>query len=786
MRSNVPSPISLKRITRCRAGLFVARSLLFSLALFLGCVQHTFEPTQVNTHVVRIETLKPTGAISKNVAISLFEDNTPGSKLVFDVNTGDSGVVTFRLDIPTFGHDYSLRVRKDDALGQLLYARTIFPLRLKCVDTTVIIIIPEPDTAIARDSLCGTDASRTLTFFACADTLVSQVYTIKNCGSTQYTLTPGALTAPFSIQPSTPVTLNPGEVATFIITYDGRGQTNDASSQLKITSAPASGNATLTLVGHLRHDCNIIPQHIVCGQNSISDSVRFGTVCQNQVTSGECVSFVNSNNVAVTVTSFPAAPTPYSYTVTDNAGAQHDLTTPLTLKPGESMTICVAINPTVLGASNSTLDLPMQCQGGSAFAFRIPLSAFVKACNNCICADYFHAPVVIATNVRVGTDTVVTAEIFHNDLNCPVTIGNLTKQNPTSDWAIVSTTPSLPTTVAPGGTITATVHFKPSKAGKLTDHLHVDITPAGASTPCKGDVELIGTGCNSVCADIVMPPEWLPSPPPNGPDTLFFKQGGIRKILVSAQGTSSLSDPECITVKYADTGCATKSISIVAPKSNLWSVTTTPTPLTLSPGASGQICVTFTAPTLTQVRKDFTLPNLELKYTDVLQILDPEGCTKVVPLKAVVDTLPACKEFDLAQYDLVGTGQVVYRESYLFDAGRRDNVPPAGSGAPSIGDMYLKAAAQISNPGGPVPTGFFFWKNDQLPICNNIPLVTSQLTALGPKAQTYNAALAVAKFDWLVVWVRPGVYAVIQVSALYVDGFNIPHVVFDVLYPFYF
>lgn len=763
------------------------RWALFAIVLLAGCIQHTFDPQQLNLHTVVIQTLKSTGAAAKNVDVALFDDNTTTANEIFSGNTGDSGAVSIRLEIPTFGHSYSLRIKKNDALGQLIFARTIYPLNLKCVDTLIQIVVPEADTTVQRDSVCGQDVQRTLTFFACADTEVTQAYTLTNCSNAPYVVTASKfiLGSPFSVTPAS-ATIAPGLSQQFTITYDGRGQTADASAKLTLTTTPASGNVTLILIGHLRHDCTTPTQQIVCGQNGISDVVRFGTVCQNEVTGAECVSLTNTNPSAITV-SFPQAPIPFSYVVTDNAGAQHDASQPLVLKQGESVTLCFSIDPLTSGLINADLKLPMICEGNpTTFTYDIPLLAVSKICNNCLCTDYFHDPVVLATNVKTGGDTTITIEIYRNDLNCPVTIDKVALVDALSEWTLVSVTPAVPTVVPTGSPVTATLKFHATHAGANIDHLHFSILPQGATTPCTGEIMLKGTGCNAACAAVLMPPEWLPSPLPNGLDTLFFTQNGVPLVFVSTAGSSSISDEECITLKMPDTACSASTFTIVPPRSAMWSVATTPSPLVLAPGAIATVCVRFTAPVIDEVRKDFTQAGLELKYTDLLKIIDPNGCTKNVPLKAVVDTLPECKEFDLAQYGFIGSQNVVYREIYSFGGGRQDNVPAATGGAPSFGDIYLKNATLFSSVSGNTPPGFFFWKNSQTPICNNIQTVTSSLTTLGPAGLSYTSTLTLAQYDWIVVKVTAGTYAVIQVTATYLDGFNIPHAVCSVIYPFYY
>ena len=195
-----------------------------------ACLQHTLEPDQTTRHTVTVQTLKPTGTIAKQVDISIYDNNTASAPQLFAGNTGDSGLVRALLDIPISGKIYSLRAKKLDPLGGVLFARTYYPLGLACADTVVQVIVPEAETGAETgsrvDSLCGTDVDRTLTFYACSDSSVSINYTIKNCSASAMTITSGAVNAPFSISP-TNAQIAPNGTATFTLAYSGVGQTSD-------------------------------------------------------------------------------------------------------------------------------------------------------------------------------------------------------------------------------------------------------------------------------------------------------------------------------------------------------------------------------------------------------------------------------------------------------------------------------------------------------------------------------------------------------------------------------
>lgn len=762
---------------------------LLALALMFGsCLQHTLEPDQTTRHTVVVQTLKPTGTIAKQVDIAIYDNNTSTAPQLFGGNTGDSGLVRALLDIPIGGKIYSLRAKKLDPLGGILFARTYYPLGLGCADTIVQIIVPEAETGAETgsrvDSLCGSDVERTLTFYACSDSSVAIDYTIKNCSAAPITVTPSTVNAPFSITPSSAQIAANGTVA-FTFTYSGVGQTSDKSAQVKLTTAPAQGTATLTLIGHLQYDCPGRTQIITCGVRSQSDSVAFGTVCTNKSVGPQCVTFANTTGNAVTLT-LPNARAPFLYVAYDPQGAEIG-TTSVTLQANQTITLCVSAKPIKVGHVVDSIVVPVACSNGSG-SFVVPMSVDGKECvDECTCSDYFHDPYVIGTNVPVGQDRTVTFEFFHNKLACPVTISNVAlDNNPT--WTLISTSSSIPASVPSGSSLSATVRFRPGKAGKSSAHLTFSITPQGQQTHCPGEINIHAGGCNGACVTFSLPADYHKSPvAPNGPDTLFFQQSGSPKVLVAQAGSTSVSDPEIIRITYPDTSCARKQITIVPPASDRWDVATTPSPLVLSPGDIGIITLTFKAPQIQDVRKKFMLPGMELKYPDLIKIIDPDGCEKDLPLKAVVDTLPECKEFDLSVYGFIGSQNVIYREAYGFDVGREDNVVQGGTpGYPASGEIFLKAPSTFSSVKGSIPPGFALWKNDPTPICNNIAAISSGLGAKNPPSLSYNSTIGISQYDWIIVQVKPGVYALIQVTTMYTDGYNIAHAVCSVLYPFYY
>lgn len=749
--------------------------LMLSLA---SCVQHTLDPTQPNVRLVRIQAITASGNPVPNVIVTLYDGQNSGAAIDYQGNTGDTSEVSFTLAIPTFGHNYLLDLRKSDATGTLLFDDPIYPTFLKCADTIISIVVPVPDTTTKLASMCGSDDSENFVFYVCSDTTGTQTYVLKNCGATAYTLNfPAQLSKPFYItsSPTLPTGLAAGASLPIQITYDARGQTAPSSERVTITTTPPSGNAVLTLIGNPEFNCPASPQIIVCGTNSTTDSVRFGAICEGAASGPICVPFVNSSNSSVTVT-MPSQPSPFTYTVTPSVKIPGGT---LTLQQGQIMSVCIGIAPSVIGSLTANLVFPMQCVGSSSqFKYTIPITATAKLCDTCNCSNYYHVPVTFTENTPVGSDTTFTTEMFHNDLNCPVTISNATDDG--LPWTIISFAPTLPATVPAGGSVSVTIRFAPTKAGKSTDHIKFLITPQGASSPCTGELDLDGLGCHDACADTAMPPEWQSV---NGkPDTIYMKQGSNQQIEVSISQGSSQSDQECITLTYPDTGCGPKTFQVIPPKSAKFTMTTNPSPLVLSPTAtSGQVCVTFTAPQIAEVRQTFTTANEELKYTDLIQIIDPGGCDDSVPLKAVVDTMPGCSYFDLPQYDYAGTGNP---ESYVFSFSQGHTIKTGPPLQTSVGDIYLSG-----QPNSPIYTlssvdgspRFCKLDNNRKDICNIIPIVTSEFDALNP---VWVSTFTLTQFDWVVVKVTSTEWAVIQATLLYLDGFQIPNVNFTYLYPF--
>jgi hypothetical protein len=761
-------------------------TLLVILAIIGGCVQHTFEPQQTNLHTVIIQTLKSTGTPAKNVQVMLFEENSVNAALTFSATTGDSGTVTIRLEIPTFGHSYSLRLKKTDPLGIPIFARSIYPLNLKCVDTVIRIVVPEVDTTVQRDSLCGTDVYRTLTYYACSDTSVSQTYTLTNCSGAAYVTTPSTVSKPFSITPSGATSIRAGGSQSFTITYDGGNQTSDASAKVVLATTPASGKVTLVLIGHLRRDCTTATQSIVCGQNNTSDSIRFGTVCQDSSTGPSCVTFVNSNSNDITL-GFPPASLPFSYVVSDNNGAHVDQGKTLTLKQNEIVTLCFTIQPHTNGPITGVVKLPLTCAGVTgAYTISIPLSATATPCSDCNCKDFYLDPFLLGNNVRVNVDTTVTIDLYQNNISCPVTVDKVGFIDALSEWTLISVSPVTPAVLLSGGVMTATLRFHPTHAGPNSDRIHFNITPKSAGIPCLGERQISGTGCNSACADTIMPPEWRHSPAPNGPDTLFFKQQGKPKIFVSVPPKSSVSDEECITLRVPDTACGASTFTIIPPRSPLWTVTTSPSTLRIAPGGTGTICIVFTAPPIRQVRLDFTQPNQELKYPNLLTIIDPQHCTTTVPLKAVVDTFPQCNEFQLASFDSMTTA--VYTEAYSFgdDKEHTTGIIPGTIPFPDGGDLFLQRSAGNYPVTARLPgQGFILFQSPSADICANITTITKAVNAFIATAPVVSQSVVVALGNSYLFQVGGGIYGLIRITDLSVDADKIPYMKCQVLYPFF-
>jgi hypothetical protein len=346
--------------------------------------------------------------------------------------------------------------------------------------------------------------------------------------------------------------------------------------------------------------------------------------------------------------------------------------------------------------------------------------------------------------------------------------------------------------VPAGGNLQVTLKFKPGKAGKDNNELDFTITPTGSIAPCNGKTKVNGSGCNEACADVTMPAAYHVSPTVSKLDTLFLTQGG-NDVFVSLPNAANVSDQECIKIHYADTACSSKQITIVPPRTSLFQVVTVPSPLTMLPGSDATVCVQFTAPQIQQVRKDFTLPGEEMKYTDVFSIIDPGCGTTTVPLKAVVDTLPACTDFTLTIYDATTVPQPLpYHQ--VFNYGNQQVIVSAPAGTiPSSGDLYLTNNSASPNLNITQPSnarGLFKWNNPPFnDVCANKQLVTQALQTLLAGGIAFNTAITgIAPNEIIVVSLGNNAYSVLLVNGVSPGAnFNdlITHVAFRVLYPIF-
>lgn len=742
-------------------------AIVLFLLVFGSCQQQTLEPTQPNNRTIRIETVNPNGYPVKDVEITITEDQGANAPTDGHGFTGTDGAVGLPLAIPTFGHNYAFDIREKTPV----FDEPLYPVFLKCQDTTLRFVVPDNNPVIVVDTLCGGSDDRTLTFYACPDSSVTVTYVLKNCGGAAYTLNPPTgLQPPFSISPMPPVPVgaNPGS-ATLTITYDAKGQTHDVSDIVTFTTTPPSnGTLTLRLIGHINYNCVQPPSpSILCGQDQQSHSEDFGSVCQNDTVGPQCVALVNGDNKAVTVT-LPPQPPPFWYAVTKSGVLQSG--NGFTLQQGESMTVCSWVSPTTPGVTKKTLVFQMQCPAGPLFSYTVPLSVNDTICNKCDCIDPYSSPnnpVAIGPHILVGSDTTFTTLVFHNDRNCPVTITQPTDDNPT-DWTInyFSLNPptpvsSWPVTVAAGGSLDLNIRFAPKKAGGSSDHVKYTITsPGPPPKTCKGELDLSGNGCHDACATIAMPsPQWR-SKNTGWPDTLYLTQGGADTMFVSPAlpASPTTSDPNiCITIKMPDTACNKKTFQISGPTDhNHFSVSTTPDPMTLSPGDSGTICITFQVPTLSEVEQKYGgKANAEMKWTDAIQIADPGCGVKIIPIKALVDTVPPCDNFTLADYGVTGTDKTTYYQSWAF---KTRSIAPYKSG-----DLYYSSGSLYSVDGQP---RLLVWNEGPLAngLCTDKQQVLKDFNAFKPSLVGFSTSVSVSAGEIVIYAVPSGGYAVLQLG----------------------
>ncbi len=352
----------------------------------------------------------------------------------------------------------------------------------------------------------------------------------------------GANSSEFRTDPVTlPLTISPG-----------------AKSRLNVTFTPAAVGsrwASLTLQHNASGGVQVIP---LVGSGtapaiSISPtSLNFGNQPVDTAGTPQTVTISNAGQATLNVSSIALQGTNAAdFTVTSEA-------VPLAIAPGSSKTVSVSFRPSASGSRSATLVITHDAPG-SPQSVTLAGTGVVPIINVSPTSLDFGSQVVDTTT----SPLVVTVSNLGN-ANLVVSAVSISGAN-AGDFAVSGTT--LPLTLTPNAKLSLSVTFTPKAAGSRAATLN--ITQSGNSTPAT--VSLSGTGTTVPGFSI-------------SPTSLTF----------SAQTVGTASTPKQLVISNPGTGnLVVSSLTLSGGNPSDFSVEPLPLPLTIAPGATATLNVTF-------------------------------------------------------------------------------------------------------------------------------------------------------------------------------------------------
>jgi hypothetical protein len=296
--------------------------------LTISAASLTFGDVTVNTASTQPLTLTSTGTAPVTInsaTVSGAGFALPGATFPLTLNPGQSATVNVQFDPAAVGV----------ASGQLTIQSD------SSTNSTAIVTLGGTGTAVANPQLTVSAAS--LTFGnVTVNTTSTQPVTLTSTGTAPVTVNSGTLTGTgFASSGTTfPVTLNPGQTLTLNVQFDPT-VTGAASGQLTIQSdSSTNSTAVVTLSGTGTSAAS--PQLTIS-----TASLTFGNVTVN-TTSTQPVTLTSTGTAPVTVN---------SGTLSGSSFAMPGATFPVTLNPGQSVTLNVQFDPTAVGVAAGQLVL---------------------------------------------------------------------------------------------------------------------------------------------------------------------------------------------------------------------------------------------------------------------------------------------------------------------------------------------------------------------------------------------------------------------------------------------
>ena len=774
---------------------------LLLTALLQSCSQAVINPDATNPHHVTVKTMTNSEKPVPDVGVSFFLDPQHTSPIGPPLRTDPNGLASVTVSIPVLGHAYSILVQGAPGPNGTPGLTRDIDLFLHCQDTLIPIYLDGPPGgnggggASGGDTTSITDCTNSwgpvsVNLHACPnDSAAKSIAISNNCpGPVTYTISPASIAAPFTLAIATngtlagnSATLQPGGLLVLTVKYFGAGQSQDKSTSISI--AGSSGTIPVTIVGSPRTDCTTPPTTADCAAlNLPAKTIDFGDVCNTKPSGPFCTSITNTGAEAMQI-GLPSIPAPFSMAVRDNSGGLTSAN-PITLSPGQNVSLCFSIANFNPGNLSQKLNVSVTCvSSGKSTTFPITLNASVKKCDTCDCPSAAITSFDLSESISViNGDTTVNIPVFTNTTTCEVTVSPA-GQLAGDDWQL-SPPSTFSDVVPPNGVLKKSFRFIPrDRAGSHTFTLPLTLLVGPQQKPCTGQTTVKGTACRDICYIISSNPSHLyPRKNPDLYDTIWSQESGNIKVQVSYPGNTNTAVPECITLSNPDTACNPITVTVSNPNSP-FGVSPSGS-VSISPGSKQDICVSFTAPTVEEIRARHSLI-----YSDHLTISQSAPCKNDYTLYAVVDTFQHCRvEQKLTVYaETTPAQRAALEEVYDFrDDKVYNQVPEASPGVPNAHDLYLLDPTTLQllpkpgvsrglttlPPGDPLFTDF----------CNNAEKIATKYKPQLP-GMSYNSTTTIGIGDVVAAQLDNNTYALLYVTAAGINSLGLHYVLFVVIFP---
>jgi Abnormal spindle-like microcephaly-assoc'd, ASPM-SPD-2-Hydin len=364
-------------------------------------------------------------------------------------------------------------------------------------------------------------------------TASTQTLTLTSTGTAAVTVNSATLTgAGFTMSGFTlPLTLNPGQAATLQVNFSPTAAGSASGSITFSSNSSTGGTSTVSLSG-----TGISPQLTLS-----TGALAFGNVGVNS-TAAQTLTLTSSGTAAVTINSATLSGTGFKM-----SGA----TFPVTLNPGQTVSLQVSFAPTTAGSANGTITISSTSASGS--------TSTVALTGTGVSSQLTASASSLAFGNLLVNSTLSKTLTLTSSGTAVVTVNSATLSG--AGFTISGAT--FPVTLNPGASVSFQVNFNPTVAGSASGSITIS---SNSGTGATTTVSLSGVGT-------------VPQ--------LSVSSGSL------AFGNVTLNTTSTQTLTLTSSGTAAVTVNSAALSGTGFTMSGATFPVTLNPGTTVSLQVSF-------------------------------------------------------------------------------------------------------------------------------------------------------------------------------------------------